>query len=209
MSTSGLSFGSWSSRARSARLSSLPFQTSIEPGCEQTSLAVCANAAAGSSRTSRRKPWSQKIRSPGESALGSDSGKATAPANLQFPQRSPTFPSSAAVQHGVDLPCIGLVVHDAPFDFDPGVRPERHVLGADDQFRRHTEPSQQADGRRRTLQAQNLFPVPDRGEVDGRTDGAGNVFLPSLPVSESRPSDGLIECGEVASREVELEAKQQ
>jgi hypothetical protein len=36
----------------------------------------------------------------------------------------------ALVQHGIHLPHIGLVIHHAAIDFDPGMSPEGHLLGA-------------------------------------------------------------------------------
>ena len=76
----------------------------------------------------------------------------------------------ASLDHRIHFGCVGLVIDDAPADFNPSMGLERNLLSADDHLRRHAVPFQQARRSSRSLQAAHLFPVADACQVDRRAD---------------------------------------
>jgi hypothetical protein len=79
-------------------------------------------------------------------------------------------PPLAAFEHFIDFPHIRFVIHDAVFHLNPGMRSKRHLLCPQDQLCRQSVFPEQGSGGRRSLEAQDLFPIPDAGEIDGITD---------------------------------------
>src|SRR5580704_1328385 len=77
---------------------------------------------------------------------------------------------SDPVQHGIHFRSVSSVVYDPAIHFNPSVRFEGHLLGADDQLRWYTVAFEQTCCGCRSLQTSGLFPVPDTGQVDSRAD---------------------------------------
>src|SRR5712664_1826556 len=109
----------------------------------------------------------------------------------------------ASVQNHIDFRNVWFVVHDAPLHLDPGVSLEGHLLRANHHLGGHAVASQQAGRGCGSLKAKDLFPVPETGHVNRRTD-ALDCIATRWSIAERLPSNSVIQSGKVTARKIEI-----
>src|SRR5580704_1738035 len=78
--------------------------------------------------------------------------------------------ASTYIQHRVQVPHVGLVVDNTSLYFDPGVGFEGGLLDANDHLRGNANTSEQTHSGCRSLQTEDLLPIPNACHVDCPAD---------------------------------------